>query len=133
MNRYVIAAIGMLPIVTLSALPKPASAETVPQRSLSSASVVIIADRDDNDWRNDRRDNDRRDNNWRNNDHRDNDRRDNDWRNNRRDNDWRNNRRDNDWRNDRRDNQRRVWIPGHWESGFLGIGRKWVAGHYENR
>jgi hypothetical protein len=24
-------------------------------------------------------------------------------------------------------------VPGHWESGFLGIGRKWVAGHWENR
>ena len=28
---------------------------------------------------------------------------------------------------------RRVWIPGHWESGFLGIGRKWVEGHWETR
>ncbi|XGV98720.1 MAG: hypothetical protein ACAF41_07220 [Leptolyngbya sp. BL-A-14] len=122
MNRFAIATIGMLPIVTLSALPKPASAATVPQQSLSRASVVILADRDDNDWRNDRRDND-----WRN------DRRDNDWRRDRRDNDWRNDRRDNDWRRDRRDYQRRVWIPGHWERGFLGIGRKWVAGHYESR
>ncbi len=33
----------------------------------------------------------------------------------------------------RRDEHRRVWIPGHWESGFLGIGRKWVAGHWETR
>ena len=30
----------------------------------------------------------------------------------------------------RRDAPRRVWIPGHWESGFLGIGRKWVEGHW---
>jgi hypothetical protein len=33
----------------------------------------------------------------------------------------------------RRDAHRRVWIPGHWESGFLGIGRKWVEGRWENR
>lgn len=32
-----------------------------------------------------------------------------------------------------RDASRRVWIPGHWESGFLGIGRKWVEGHWEFR
>ncbi|MBW4471705.1 MAG: hypothetical protein KME45_15035 [Stenomitos rutilans HA7619-LM2] len=123
MNRLMLAAIGAFPIVALSCLPKPASAETVPQTAFSRAPIVI-ADRDNNDWRNnDRRDNDRRDN----------DRRDNDWRNNHRDNDWRNNRRDYDWRNNRRDYQRRVWIPGHWERGFLGIGRKWVAGHYEYR
>ncbi|HEY9612395.1 hypothetical protein [Allocoleopsis sp.] len=33
----------------------------------------------------------------------------------------------------RRDAPKRVWIPGHWESGFLGIGRKWVEGHWEFR
>lgn len=33
----------------------------------------------------------------------------------------------------RRVEPRRVWIPGHWEPGFLGIGRKWVEGHWENR
>ncbi len=33
----------------------------------------------------------------------------------------------------RRDQARRVWIPGHYEPGFLGIGRKWVEGHWENR
>ncbi len=33
----------------------------------------------------------------------------------------------------RRNEARRVWIPGHWESGFLGIGRHWVEGHWENR
>jgi hypothetical protein len=27
----------------------------------------------------------------------------------------------------------RVWIAGHYESGFLGLGRKWVEGHWENR
>lgn len=33
----------------------------------------------------------------------------------------------------RRDAVRRVWIPGHYEPGFLGIGRKWVEGHWEER
>ena len=28
---------------------------------------------------------------------------------------------------------RGVWIPGHYKSGFLGIGRVWVAGHWERR
>lgn len=119
MKRFIIAAIGALPIVTLSVLPQSASAEAVPPRTIAHNPIIIV-DRDDNN---------QRDRDWRNNDHR----RDNDWRNNQRDNDWRNDRRDNDWRHNRRDNQRRVWIPGHWERGFLGIGRKWVAGHYETR
>ncbi|MBW4520333.1 MAG: hypothetical protein KME16_11610 [Scytolyngbya sp. HA4215-MV1] len=34
---------------------------------------------------------------------------------------------------DRRQSNQRVWIPGHYEAGFLGIGRKWVAGHWEER
>ena len=29
--------------------------------------------------------------------------------------------------------EQRVWVPGHWEHGFLGIGRKWVGGHWEKR
>ena len=50
-----------------------------------------------------------------------------------------------DWRNDdqhrydterrdrdnRREEHNRNWIPGHWDNGFLGIGRHWVPGHYE--
>jgi len=28
---------------------------------------------------------------------------------------------------------RRVWVDGHWDNGFLGIGRKWVPGHWEQR
>lgn len=32
-----------------------------------------------------------------------------------------------------RDQHRRVWVPGHWDTGFLGIGRHWVPGHDENR
>jgi hypothetical protein len=27
----------------------------------------------------------------------------------------------------------RVWIAGHYEPGFLGLGRKWVEGHWETR
>ncbi len=38
-----------------------------------------------------------------------------------------------DRQNDFRRNDRRVWIPGHYEPGFLGIGRHWVEGHWENR
>ena len=33
----------------------------------------------------------------------------------------------------RRDVSNRVWVPGHWEPGFLGIGRKWVEGHWAQR
>ncbi len=33
----------------------------------------------------------------------------------------------------RQEGVRRVWIPGHWEAGFLGIGRRWVEGHWEER
>jgi hypothetical protein len=28
---------------------------------------------------------------------------------------------------------RQVWIAGHYEPGFLGLGRKWVEGHWETR
>ena len=27
----------------------------------------------------------------------------------------------------------RVWIPGHYERGFLGLVRRWVEGHWEVR
>jgi hypothetical protein len=29
--------------------------------------------------------------------------------------------------------ERRVWVAGHYEPGFLGIGRRWVAGRWEVR
>lgn len=122
MRRMMMVAIGSIPIVAFSLLPKPAAAETVLQRPFLSPTVLA-----ERPYVNDRRDN--------------NDRRD-DWRN--RNSDQFNNRRDNKGRYDdrqrydsngrdgnRRDNQRRVWIPGHWERGFLGIGRHWVAGHYD--
>ncbi len=35
----------------------------------------------------------------------------------------------NRWSQNRRDDQR-VWIAGHYESGFLGIGRRWVDGYW---
>jgi hypothetical protein len=28
-------------------------------------------------------------------------------------------------------NYRKVWIPGHYEPGFLGIGRYWVDGYWQ--
>lgn len=36
-------------------------------------------------------------------------------------------------RRDLRREERRVWISGHFEPGFLGIGRHWVEGHWETR
>lgn len=113
MKRIMLAAIGVLPIVALAALPKPASAGVVVRESNVRYPVVVIDRPDYSDRRGyDNRNDDRRD--------------------------YNNDRRGYDNRNDRRDNrrwenQRRVWIPGHWERGFLGIGRKWVAGHYEYR
>ncbi len=32
-----------------------------------------------------------------------------------------------------RHDERRVWIPGHYQPGFLGIFRVWVDGHWERR
>ncbi len=29
-----------------------------------------------------------------------------------------------------RNTSHRVWVAGHYEGGFLGIGRKWVPGHW---
>ncbi len=163
MQRTMVAALGTLPIAALSLLPKSAVAEPVWQPVPAASAVAQPSlttvdwrdndrgnntnDRDwrtnttntnDRDWRNsntntrDRdwrdRDSDRRDRDWRD---RDSDRRDRDWRNDRR---YDSDRRSNDWRNSNQQNSRnRVWIPGHWERGFLGIGRKWVAGHYDDR
>ncbi len=33
----------------------------------------------------------------------------------------------------RRAASHKVWVPGHWEAGFLGIGRHWVDGQWVNR
>jgi hypothetical protein len=107
----------VLPIGITTLLPKSALATErsyYPERN----QVIIVTDRD-----NDHRYDDRWDNNRR---------YDNRWDNNR----WDNNRRSDNWRNDQYYQQygnRRVWIPGHWEPGFLGIGRKWVEGHWEYR
>ncbi len=116
----------VLPIGMLTLLPKTALAvEKISSHNANQA--ILIADRDHDSWDNDRWDND----------HRDHDRRDDRWDNNRRyDNRWDNNRRSDNWRNDRYYEQygnRRVWIPAHWEPGFLGIGRRWVEGHWEYR
>lgn len=141
MNKK-IAALFLLPLGAVSLLPKSAlatEATSFSPVSPSSASSVLVAQkygappvsiqREINDNRQDRWDDrqdrwdDRRDR-W--NDHWD-DRRDR-W-DNRRDR-W-NDRRDR-W-DDYRQESRRVWIPGHWEAGFLGIGRRWVDGHWEYR
>ena len=115
MRRMMVAVIGALPIVAFSLLPKPARRREVLQRPFPSPAVIIADEPDDN---------------------------------NRRDNDNRNrNRRNRDWRTATTDVIRMVTgtivaamtqtgamttiattivepvIPGHWESGFLGIGR----------
>ena len=156
MKRLMVAAIGFLPIVAVTCLPQIASAQAVLRES--AVAPWSIADRRyDNeqrdDWRNrntEQRVNDDRANTDRANDHRYNDDRANHNRVNNRDHrDRANDRRYNDdsantdrryerdgayrYDGDRRDQQRRIWIPSHWESGFLGIGRRWVEGHYENR
>ena len=41
------------------------------------------------------------------------------------------NRRPDDRRDARRPEFRRVWVQGHYQPGFLGIGRRWVPGHWE--
>jgi len=117
MNRVLLVIMSVLPIMTLSLLPKAATAEVVTS-SVVSRTPMTIADRFD-DYRRDRDD-------WRDRDYR----RDIDYR---RDNDRR---RDVDYRRDRdyrRERTFQVWIPGHYEAGFLGIGRRWVPGHYETR
>jgi hypothetical protein len=122
MKREIATAMLMLPIGMITLLPKSALAT---ERSFSSerSQVIIVADQDNN-----RRYDDRWDNNRRYDDR---------WDNNRRyDNRWDNNRRSDNWRNNQYYEQygnRRVWIPGHWERGFLGIGRRWVEGHWEYR
>ncbi len=112
MRREIATAMLVLPIGMTTLLPKSALATErsyYPERN----QVIIVTDRD--------------------NDHRYDDR----WDNNRRyDNRWDNNRRNDNWRNDQYYQQygnRRVWIPAHWEPGFLGIGRRWVEGHWEYR
>ena len=36
-------------------------------------------------------------------------------------------------RNELRHNERQVWVPGHNESGFLGLFSHWIEGHWEDR
>ena len=139
MKRMMVAAIGVLPIVAVSLLPHAASAQAVWQGSVTPRSVAVDQQYDHDrrdDWRN--RNNDQRDDR----DQRDQgrnrnlNRRDNDDRyRGDRDNGDRRYERDGSYNRDadRREQPRRVWISGHWESGFLGIGRKWVEGHYAYR
>jgi hypothetical protein len=79
------------------------------------------------EWEQKRRDEERRERDRRDEWRRERDRRDEYCRDNRRDDDCRDN-----WQGDRRE-RRRVWVPGHYESGLLGIGRRWVEGRWEYR
>lgn len=79
------------------------------------------------EWEQKRREEERRERERREEWRRDRDRGDDYCRDNWRDDDCRDN-----WRGDRRE-RRRVWVPGHYESGFLGIGRRWVEGRWEYR
>ncbi len=36
-------------------------------------------------------------------------------------------------RNELRHNEHQVWVPGHNESGFLGLFSHWIEGHWEDR
>ncbi|BAU11934.1 hypothetical protein LEP3755_24580 [Leptolyngbya sp. NIES-3755] len=112
MNYKLVVAIAIaLPVTLSSLLTKSVSAEPRPTANLSS----IVAQRNDNDLR--RQPNDRRDNIRQEDLRREQIRREEAQRN----------------QDRRREVTRRVWIPGHYEPGFLGIGRKWVEGHWEQR
>lgn len=106
MTSKIAAVLFLLPIGVASLLPKSASAAEMTSLQNNSnhlSSSVIVAQKYGAPY------------SWQRNDRRDR---------------W-DNRRDNDRDNDRRYEVRRVWVPGHWESGFLGIGRRWVEGRWE--
>lgn len=118
MNRQIAIAIVAFPVAIMSVLAKSASAIELPFVSeVSRASVVVAQQYNDYDGRRDRnseavrREEARREEGRREEARREEARRE----------------------EGRRDAPRRVWIPGHWEPGFLGIGRKWVEGHWEDR
>lgn len=127
MKREIATAMLVLPIGMITLLPKSALAmnkKFTPSLNQTNQ-TILVADRDDDDrWDNNRRYDNRWDNNRRYDDR---------WDNNHRDNRWDNNRRYDNGRYYQQYGNRRVWIPGHWEAGFLGIGRRWVAGHWEYR
>jgi hypothetical protein len=126
MNRKITVALFALPVGAIALLIKPASAAEVTFSSEVSQTPVLVAQQ-----YNGRRDYDQRDYDQRDYDQRDYDQREAARR--------EAVRRDEARREAiqreaaRRQVSKRVWIPGHWESGFLGIGRKWVEGHWEER
>ena len=128
MNTKLAIALFVLPVGMLSVFAKTASAAEEP--SHSNANPVLVADRYD-DTNRDRRDDNQRDQLRRDQLRQAASRRDQL----RQDELRRDQLRQAALRRDelRRNEARRVWIPGHWESGFLGIGRHWVEGHWENR
>jgi hypothetical protein len=156
MNLKLAIAVFVLPLGMSSSFVKSVSATEIAHQPETQTSIVV-AQRYPDQWNNDQRyDNqgngDRRDNNQRYNDRRNNDQRHNDqWNRDQQEsirheesqqNEIRRDhirqdqlrqgelRQDQDhWNQNRRDDQR-VWIPGHYESGFLGIGRRWVEGYW---
>ena len=127
MKRLIVIALLALPMGAFCSLAKPASAAVPFSPALSQGTVV--AQRYDDHYDADRRDHrqdDRRD------DHQD-DRRE--YRQDDHQDDRREYRRDDrsEYRRDDRRDEHRVWIPRHWQSGFLGIGGHWVEGHWEDR
>jgi len=107
--------LGTLPIGAIASLAQSATAAEITSPAGVRQAPVVLAQRFDNDQRDRNQNNDQRDRNQ-NNDRREAAQREAAQR-----------------EAARRNAPRRVWVPGHWESGFLGIGRKWVEGHWENR
>lgn len=112
MNRKITVALFALPVGAIALLVKPASAAEVAVSSGVSQRPVLVAQQ----YNNGRRDYDQRDYDQREAARREEARREAMQR-----------------EAARHQVSKRVWIPGHWESGFLGIGRKWVEGHWEER
>jgi hypothetical protein len=116
MNRKITVALFALPVGAIALLVKPASAAELTVSSGVSQKPLLVAQQ-----YNGRRDYDQRDYDQREAARRDEARRD-------------EARREALQREAARHQvSKRVWIPGHWEAGFLGIGRKWVEGHWEER
>ncbi len=109
MNRKIVIALLALPISVAPLVAKSAFAADA--AFSSNTKPIVVAQRYDDRWDNDRREEARRAEARRAEVRREEARRE----------------------EARRESSRRVWIPAHWESGFLGIGRKWVAGHWETR
>lgn len=131
MNRKLAVAVFALPIGLSASLAKPASAGGTYQLDPAESNVVV--QRYDDRWNVDPRYDNQRVRNQRYDDQRDRERREALRREELRQERERELRLEQNRRDDFRRNDRRVWIPGHYEPGFLGIGRRWVEGHWEDR